>query len=218
MLRIHGKAVPMLVFVDESGDTGLKLNRGSSPLLTVALVLFEDREEAARCDQSIVELRKRSDRKRREYRFSSCNHATRIRFLRCAQQHTFVYSAIAIDKTKLYGEGFKYHSSFMKLAIRYAFAGIKERLDRATVVFDSHGGRDFTTTLQTYLKRELNDPTKKRVRKVRPKPSDRDNLVQLADMVCGSVARSFDTSRGPRRSEYRGIIRAREAHVQYWPR
>ena len=32
----------MLVFVDESGDPGLKLNKGSSAYFIVALVLFEE--------------------------------------------------------------------------------------------------------------------------------------------------------------------------------
>lgn len=30
----------MLVFVDESGDTGMNFEKGSSPLLTVAAVFF----------------------------------------------------------------------------------------------------------------------------------------------------------------------------------
>jgi hypothetical protein len=32
----------MLVFVDESGDTGLKIGRGSSEFLTITLVVFEE--------------------------------------------------------------------------------------------------------------------------------------------------------------------------------
>ena len=40
----------MLVFVDESGDPGMKLGTGATPFFTVALVVFEDHEEAAACD------------------------------------------------------------------------------------------------------------------------------------------------------------------------
>ncbi|MDP2952974.1 MAG: DUF3800 domain-containing protein [Chloroflexota bacterium] len=35
----------MLVFVDESGDPGLKLEQGSSTHFVVALVIFEDHDE-----------------------------------------------------------------------------------------------------------------------------------------------------------------------------
>ena len=41
---------PMLVFVDESGDPGMKLGAGSSDLFVLTAVLFQDRDEALRCD------------------------------------------------------------------------------------------------------------------------------------------------------------------------
>ena len=37
----------MLVFIDESGDTGRKLEKGSSKFFVVALVIFEDHDEAS---------------------------------------------------------------------------------------------------------------------------------------------------------------------------
>lgn len=43
----------MLVFIDESGDTGLKLDKGSSKYFVITLVTFEDNEEALLCDQRI---------------------------------------------------------------------------------------------------------------------------------------------------------------------
>lgn len=48
----------MLVFVDESGDTGLKLDRGSSKFFVVTLVVFEDHDEALACDERIQLLRR----------------------------------------------------------------------------------------------------------------------------------------------------------------
>ena len=48
----------MLVFIDESGDSGLKVEAGSSRFFTVALVVFEDYEEANACDKRIELLAK----------------------------------------------------------------------------------------------------------------------------------------------------------------
>ena len=48
----------MLAFIDETGDTGLKVGQGSSPYFTIALVLFEDHDEALACDQRIGLLRR----------------------------------------------------------------------------------------------------------------------------------------------------------------
>ena len=46
----------MLAFIDEAGDTGLKTNQGASQFFVVVMVLFEDHEEAQRCDQRISDL------------------------------------------------------------------------------------------------------------------------------------------------------------------
>jgi hypothetical protein len=47
----------MLAFIDESGDPGRKLDRGSSPFFTVAMVTFDENEVAAACDERINLLR-----------------------------------------------------------------------------------------------------------------------------------------------------------------
>ena len=43
----------MLVFIDESGDSGLKINNGSSRYFAVSLVIFADDNEANACDKKI---------------------------------------------------------------------------------------------------------------------------------------------------------------------
>ena len=47
----------MLVFIDESGDAGLKLDSGSTDYFIVTLVAFEDRDEATAADQRIQLLK-----------------------------------------------------------------------------------------------------------------------------------------------------------------
>jgi len=48
----------MLVFIDESGDPGLKLNSGSTDYFIVTLVAFEENEEALATDQRIQLLKR----------------------------------------------------------------------------------------------------------------------------------------------------------------
>ncbi len=48
----------MLVFVDESGDTGLNLAQGASPLSIITLVVFEENEEAQAAHDRIALLRR----------------------------------------------------------------------------------------------------------------------------------------------------------------
>jgi len=67
-------------------------------------------------------------------------------------------------------------------------------LANARVRIDGSGDREFQRALKLYLRREL--PGK--ISDVRMVDSKRDNLMQLADMCVGAVARSF------RKSEERG--------------
>ena len=55
---IYSIGVFMLVFFDESGDSGMKGKEGSSRLFIVTAILFEENEEAERCDARIDQLRK----------------------------------------------------------------------------------------------------------------------------------------------------------------
>lgn len=208
----------MLVFVDESGDTGFRFDSGSSEYFTVTLAIFADHNAASSCDEAISQLRHRSGRRRdREYRFSSCNHSTRLRFLGCVAEHKFEYASIVINKRNLYGKGFRHKAPFIKCAMKYVFNNVAHKLKRAKVVVDSTGDRDFQRTLQSYLKREIRPDGKvSPIVKVESKPSHRDNLIQLVDMVCGSVARAQIS--GPKHTVcYREIIKKRELGIQFWP-
>ena len=48
----------MLIFIDESGDPGLKIDAGSSRYFVIALVAFDDHDEALAVDDRISLLRK----------------------------------------------------------------------------------------------------------------------------------------------------------------
>lgn len=89
----------MLVFIDESGDPGLKLDRGSSRFFVVALVIFEKNEKAVACDQRINLLRREiklsSDY---EFHFKKNSHRIRLKFLEAIAPYNFFYFAIVLNK------------------------------------------------------------------------------------------------------------------------
>ena len=43
----------MLVFIDESGDPGFRTERGSSPIFAVAMVIFENGDDARATEEII---------------------------------------------------------------------------------------------------------------------------------------------------------------------
>jgi hypothetical protein len=209
----------MLVFIDESGDPGLKLGSGSTDYFIVTLVAFEENDEALVTDQRIQLLKHELGFPPDfEFHFNSVKGSYREAFLSAVASYGFFYFSIVINKRKLTGEGFKFKESFYKYACGLVFENAKPHLNNATVVIDGSGRREFRRQLGSYLRRRIND-TKGDARfigKVKIQDSKRNNLLQLADMICGAVARSYSQKEDAK--TYRRLVEHREIYVQLWPK
>jgi len=209
----------MLVFIDESGDPGMKGRLGTSEYFIVTAVIFEDDEEAESCDDMISEFRAEiGKRETFEFRFNTCCNDFRIRFLDSIKGCEFFYYSLILNKSKLWSVGFHDKESLYKYATSLVFENAKPLLRNATVIIDKCGDRQFKYRLSSYLKRKMNEPQNALIKKVKMEDSHSNNLLQLADMVCGAVARSFRKRSGEDRLCYRKIIRHREGRVQLWPK
>lgn len=207
----------MLCFVDESGDTGLKVGKGSSRFFTIAMVMFSEHDEATACDQRISLLRRELGiPKEYEFHFSETPAKIKKAFFEAVLPYNFFYFAITINKPALYGEGFKFKGSFYKYTCNLVFENAKQHLDNSTVVFDGSGSRQFKQELQLYLKRKMNEEGTSRIQKVKVQDSHKNNLIQLADMICGALSRSMKI-KDKHRHEFRKMINHRELSHQIWP-
>ncbi len=87
----------MLVYVDESGDPGLKIAQGSSSHFVVALVVFQDEDEAHVLEQRVALLRHELDLDPRfEFKFNKCSAEIRKAFLKAVAPYDFFYYGISI--------------------------------------------------------------------------------------------------------------------------
>ncbi len=208
----------MLVFIDESGDAGLKIDSGSSPHFVVTLVVFQDRLIATEADKHITLLKDNMGMRRdAEFKFHKADQPTRERFLTELSQFDFRYFSVVINKAELTGKGFRFPVSFYKYACKLVCLNAKEFLEDSIVIIDGSGTREFKRQLATYLRKNTNDPEsdKKCIKKVKLQDSKQNNLIQLVDMVCGAVARSYKDKSDSK--IYRKIIAHREGNVQFWP-
>ena len=191
---------------------------GSSHLFVVTAILIEENEDAEDCDNRIATLKQELRLNEKfEFHFNGCSDSFRRRFLETVAACDFFYYSIVLNKARLWGPGFKNKESFYKYAAGLVFENAKAHLVEATVVLDEYGNRDFKSELSKYLRRRMNDGKVDLIKKVRMEPSHSNNLLQLADMICGAVNRSFDTSR-KHRMDFRRIVNARELKVRVWPR
>lgn len=209
----------MLVFVDESGDPGRKLDKGSSRYFTVAMVTFEDYDEALACDQRISLLRRELRvTERFEFHFRDNSHRVRLAFLEAVAPYEFFYHGFVLNKGPdlLFGKGFNLKDSLYKYVCGLVFESAKPYLRDAIVVIDGSGDRPFQAQLAFYLRRRLKEGDQRLIRTVKAERSRSNNLLQLADYVAGIISRRTLQKRGA--DEYRRYIASRELGVHIWPK
>ena len=208
----------MLMFIDESGDAGLRVDLGSSRYFIVALVAFEDHDKALAAHERIDLLRGELGLPYRfEFHFNKMKRELRRQFLAVVAPFDFFYWGIVIDKAKLTALGFQFNESLYKYACGLVFENAKPRLGNATVVIDGSGSKDFRKRLKTYLARRLKDDAGKcLIKNLKIQDSRKNNLLQMADMIVGAIARSYSGKADAR--EYRKLIAHREIYVQFWPK
>jgi hypothetical protein len=211
----------MLLFIDESGDPGRKLEQGSSRLFVVALVVFNDHDEAEACDQRIALLRRELGWKEgSEFHFSRNSDRQRCQFLQAVAPYDFFYYGIVLNKDpeKLWGPGFDHKESLYKFTCRLVFENARDKLQDATVIIDESGNREFKVQLERYLKKRMTlDDGTRLIRRVKMQRSSSNNLLQLADYVAGVINRSAG-GRKRQGTDYRRFIAHREISVQIWSR
>lgn len=210
----------MLVFIDESGDTGRKITQGSSRFFVISLILFEDNDEALVCEQQIDLLRKEMGKPSRfEFHFQDNSDKTRLLFLKAIAPYAFTYFSVVIDKdpNKLIGQGFGVKESFYKYACNMVFTNAKPYLNNATVILDKTGSATFQASLKRYLTLKTNGLAQQKIiKKIKQQRSSSNNLLQLADYVSGVINRKFQDKKSWKK--YYKFINSKEIWVQKWPK
>ena len=182
---IHNR--PMLGFFDESGDPGLKVGRGSSRYFVVALVTFDDDDEALRCDRRIDSLRAELGLSNRyEFHFAENSRRVRQAFLRAVQPFHFEYHTFVLDKTSGISDRLPFNSpeGLYKYTAGLLFENASGHLHDVALVIDKGGNREFRAGLLQQLRSSANPSSGGRpVRRIKQQDSHRNNLLQLADYV-----------------------------------
>ena len=98
-----------------------------------------------------------------------------------------------VNKIVIYDEQLRNNkSSFYNYFLKTLIKNDDGILRNASVKIDGSGDAVFRRALQSYLRQELNPG---QLRKLAFIDSKRDNLIQLADMVVGAIARSYKGQR-----------------------
>lgn len=206
----------MLVFIDDSGDPGFKLDRGSSRFFVIALIIFKDELEAEKTAVAIKELRRSLKfPDYMEFKFHKSSDKVKEEFLGTIKSFDFSIRCLVVDKTLIRSEELKNNkNSFYSYAIKMVLQHSNNEILDAKIKIDGSGDRIFRRSFMTYLRKHLNSAQRKIMKDCKLVDSKESVLIQMADMVAGSIRRSYDTDRSDHR-KYKGII---AKHIKdEWP-
>lgn len=184
----------MLVFIDDSGDPGFKLDRGSSKFFVIAMVIFDDELEAEKTAVAIKEV-KRTLRfpDNVEFKFSKSSREVRKKFLHAINPFQFMIRSLVIDKSIIRSQELRSdRDSFYGYAIKTVLKYSDDAVLDAKIRIDGSGDRQFRRSFLSYLRKQLNSKEKKIMRNCKLVDSKENVLVQMADMIAGSIRRSYE--------------------------
>jgi len=192
------------VFIDESGDAGFQLGRGSTPLFCLSAVIFHRPEDIEVTEQIISEVRRAIFLdEAHEFHFNHEPNQIRTSFCRAIASAPFRIRAIVVDKQRvssprLRGSSRQFYQFITEQLILHSLGSVRE----ARIYLDGRLDREFRTLLRQRLNHE-----ERLVKKIGFYDSRNNNIIQLADMVAGSIARSYKQEAGCR--QWRELISSR---------
>lgn len=184
----------MLVFIDESGDAGFKIEKGSSPVFIVALIIFDDELVAEEVALNIKKLRRELNKSDGfEFKFNKMTKDLRLKFIKTIKNSHFRVRAIVFRKELLYSLNLRKDTkTFYSYAVKTVLKHHNESIKNAKIRLDGLGERAFRKSLHVYLRKELNNSERQVLKDFQFVDSKKNVLIQLADIVAGSIKRSYD--------------------------
>ena len=177
-----------LIFIDDSGDPGFK--EVSSSNFVIAAALFVCPEVAISLSDRISDYRKSLGwRDDYEFKFAKIRKDIIINLLKIVSDYDFQIYAAYVDKSS-----FRQTSQIIDKEKLYNWT-IKELLSmmpikEVKIEIDGRSSKQNMRKTAAYLRRELNRNGEKKL-KIKFEDSVDDNLIQLADLIAGSINRSM---------------------------
>ena len=179
------------LWVDESGDCGFKFEKGSSRFLIIVAVYADSNESEGGIVKAIDAVKQERGLDRSfEFKFSRCKDALKKVFLDEITKYSIAYKAIVLDKKNLGAPALQYHPRELYCeAVRRLLYDNDPPLARATLILDEATAkihhREFSGMLKRYLSRNM-------VKKIKQMRSESEAMIQVADMIAGSILREYE--------------------------
>lgn len=205
------KKTGQLIFIDDSGDPGFKGTTSAN--FVMASAVFIRPEVATELNRHISDFRKSLGwQDEAEFKFRKTNKQIIKQLLSEICKYDFRVYAVYVDKSscermlpvfdreKLYNWTIKELLSIIPM-------------NEAYVKIDGRSSKEHKLRVVSYLRREINTAQQHKIKKIKTEDSTKDNLIQLADLVAGSINRSMQQNKTDAQ-EYLTILKKKIATIQ----
>ena len=180
-----------LIFVDDSGDPGFKLGKGSSRFFVIAAILFEDELDAEEASLVLRRFKKELGwAKKREFKHNKTSDELRSKFFSAIRLLNFNVSIIVLDKARInIPQASSSASMFYNNTILSAIKPFFGRLTNAKIYVDGESGNNYRRNVKTYLRKNIQ---KGKINNLIYRDSNAEILIQLADMIAGTARKAAE--------------------------
>jgi hypothetical protein len=176
------------IFIDDSGDPGLKQSSTSHFIIAAVLLLDENKKELL--NDAITRFRRNLGwNELDEFKFNTTNKKTIVKLINYIKPFDFSAYAIVLDKSKIDpGNMPKDKASLYYYVIKELL--LKLELTDPVITIDGRAGKQYAKEIRAYLRQNLRQNGVERSR-IYLVDSRKNSLIQLSDIIAGSVARSY---------------------------
>ena len=207
----------VIAFADEFGNNSFKFSTESTHFIIASIIVnYKD------LDEFYLEVEKIRSKyfQKGEIKSSKIkdNHKRRLLILKEIVNLKFNIYSVVVDKSLLYGEGFKYKKSFYKYLNGILYKELYKTFPKLELKVDEYGGNEFMLEFKEYVRqnhiRTLFEGSEFFVNE-----SGKELGVQVADLIAGTLGYIFDEHKKSSYSaEFLKIISDKIISINHFPK
>lgn len=205
-------------FIDEFGNSDLNISQTGATSHFIVSAVIVNRIRVAEVEAQVEPIRKKYFQ---TGPIKSSNVAGNIRRRKrilkdLAATDIHVY-ALVVDKSRLYSNGFTYKPSFYKYLHRIVDRELSIAFPRLAISTDEYGSKEFMSGFVEYLRR-THPPDLFNQYEFGFVKSRSILMIQVADFICGSIARYYEKSmKSSASQEIMELLKPIMLSIREWP-
>ncbi len=219
--RLDEKMQDITAFVDESGDTSLKIQKEGVSSLYVCTAVVIENSAIDQANKTITEWKDKfnggSELKSNKI---GRKHKRRLMLLKALEQVPFNFYANITDKAQIIkGSGLSYKEVFFKFINDKLYQRLMLGTDSLHIIADEHGKKAFMEGCKIYFRKKA-QPDLYKTWNHDFEDSAVAPLIQVADIIAGTLAWCFDPTKdcGDYRDKFLETLQKKELGIDFWPR